>query len=66
MGKDLIEANRADFKSYIGFLRQEKGLKVKSITLRYTALASLYDYLIERRCLGLYCQVFLERAKCHE
>jgi integrase/recombinase XerD len=50
-GKDLTEANRADFKSYIGFLRQEKGLKVKSIALHYTALASFYDYLIEEEII---------------
>ena len=53
LGNKPIEgAERADFKAYIGYLRQDKGLKVKSIKLYFTALKSFYDYLIEDEIIG--------------
>ena len=46
---DLRTVDKEALKSYLGYLRGERGLKKKSIRLAFTALASFYDYLEDEK-----------------
>jgi integrase/recombinase XerD len=46
---DLKTVDKETLKSYLGYLKDEKGLKKKSIRLTFTALASFYDYLEDEK-----------------
>ena len=45
--KQLQEADKNDLKSYLSYLRLEKGLRQTSIERMFSAIATFYDYLIE-------------------
>ena len=43
---DLLNVDRKDFVDYINHLRNDKGFSQKTIENQFTALSTLYDYLV--------------------
>src|SRR5271157_3762650 len=46
---DLRTVDKEALKSYLGYLKDERRLKKKSIRLTFTALASFYDFLEDEK-----------------
>lgn len=46
---DLKTVDKETLKSYLSYLKDERGLKKKSIRLTFTALASFYDFLEDEK-----------------
>ena len=49
---DLKTVDKETLKSYLGYLKDERRLKKKSIRLTFTALASFYDYLEDEKLVN--------------